>query len=134
MRVIPDTNILLSAFLTNGICANILKRARHKYFSFILCTPVLNETKRLLKNKFLLSAQEIAFFVSVLSEAADEEYHPVGVLSGVCRDPDDDLILLCVAETKTAYLVTGDKDLLVLKQYEDTKIITPRDFELLFGD
>ncbi|MBA4368089.1 MAG: putative toxin-antitoxin system toxin component, PIN family [Desulfobacterium sp.] len=134
MKVILDTNILLSAFLTNGICARILKRARHKYFSFILCAPVLNETKRLLNNKFSLTAREIAFFVSVLSEAADEEYHPVGVLSGVCRDPDDDLVLLCAAETKTSYLVTGDKDLLVLKEYQDTKIISPRDFELLFGD
>lgn len=38
------------------------------------------------------------------------------------------------SETKTAYLVTGYKDLLVLKKYKDTKIITPRDFELLFGD
>ena len=134
MKVILDTNILLSAFLTNGICARILKRARHKHFSFILCAPVLSETKRLLKNKFSLTAREIAFFVSVLSEAADEKYHPVGALSGVCRDPDDDFILLCVDETKSDYLVTGDNDLLVLKQYKNTKIISPRDFELLFGD
>ena len=134
MKVILDTNLLLSAFLTDGICARILKRARHKHCSFVLCAPVLNETKRVLKNKFSLTGREIAFFVSVLSEAADEEYHPVGVLSGVCRDPDDDLILLCAAETKTAYLVTGDNDLLVLKEYQNTKIISPRDFELLFGE
>lgn len=134
MKVILDTNVLLSAFLTDGICSRILKRARQKHFSFILCAPVLNETKRLLKNKFSLTAREIAFFVSVLSEAADEEYHPVGVLSGVCRDQDDDVILLCAVETKTAYIVTGDNDLLVLEEYQNTKIIRPRDFELLFAD
>ena len=134
MKVILDTNVLLSAFLTDGICARISKRARQKHFSFILCEPVRDETKRLLKNKFSLTAREIAFFISVISEAADEEYHPVGVLSRVCRDPDDDLILLCAAETKTDFLVTGDNDLLVLKEYQNTKIVRPRDFELLFGD
>jgi uncharacterized protein len=134
VKVILDTNVLLSAFLTDGTCARILKRARHKHFSFILCAPVLSETKRLLKNKFSLTAREIAFFVSILSESSDEEHHPAGVLSGVCRDPDDDLILLCAAETKTDFLVTGDKDLLVLKEYQNTKIISPRDFELLFAD
>ena len=134
MKVIFDTNVLLSAFLTDGICARILKRARQRHFSFVLCAPVLAETKRLLKNKFALTAREIAFFVSIISESADEEYHPVGALSGVCRDPDDDLILLCAAETKTDYIVTGDNDLLVLKTYQNTTIISPRDFELLFNE
>ena len=98
MKVIFDTNVLLSAFLTDGICARILRRARQKHFSFILCEPVLDETKRLLKNKFSLTAREIAFFISVISEAADEEYHPAGLLSRVSRDPNDDLILFCAAE------------------------------------
>ena len=109
-------------------------RSFRKHFSFVLCEPVLSEIKKLLKNKFSLTVGEIAFFVSLLSEAADEEYNPTGVLSGVCRDPDDDLILLCAAETKADFLVTGDNDLLVLKEYQKTKIIRPRDFELLFGD
>jgi uncharacterized protein len=134
VKVILDTNILLSAFLTDGICSRILKRARHKQFSFILCKPILEETKRLLKEKFSLTAQEIAFFVSILLEAADEQYLPVGVRPGLCRDPDDDVILLCAYGTKTSYLVIGDKDLLVLKKYKNTKIISPRDFELLFTD
>lgn len=134
MKVILDTNILLSAFLTDGICARILKRARHKHFSFILIEPVLDEAKRLLKNKFSLTVTEIDFFVSVLLESAEMIYHPEGTLSGVCRDPDDDIILLCAAETKSEFLVTGDNDLLVLKEYKDTKLINPREFELLFND
>ncbi len=134
MKVILDTNVLLSAFLTEGICARILRRARQKGFSFILCEPVLLEIKRLLKDKFSLTSREIKLFVSTLTEAADEIYQPKGSLEGVCRDPDDDIILVCVAETGSDYLVTGDKDLLVLKKYQGAKIINPRDFELLFID
>jgi putative PIN family toxin of toxin-antitoxin system len=90
--------------------------------------------KKLLKNKFSFTDRETDFFISILSEAADEIYHPVGVLSGICRDPDDDLVLLCAQETKAGFIVTGDNDLLVLKDHQNTKIIKPRDFELLFED
>ncbi|MBN1904255.1 MAG: putative toxin-antitoxin system toxin component, PIN family [Deltaproteobacteria bacterium] len=134
MKTILDTNVLLSAFLTDGTCARILKRARQKDFSFILCEPVLLETKRLLKNKFSLSSRDIKLFVSILTEAADVVYHPAGVPPSICRDPDDDIILVCAAETESDFLVTGDKDLLVLKAYQGAKIIGPRDFELLFMD
>jgi hypothetical protein len=134
VKVVLDTNVLLSAFLTDGVCARILRRARAKAFSFILCTPVLNETKRLLKNKFSLSDGEVDFFVSIVAEAADETYRPAGTLAGVCRDPDDDIILACAKETKSDLLVTGDNDLLMLEAYRETRIIRPRDFELLFRD
>jgi putative PIN family toxin of toxin-antitoxin system len=134
VKVVLDTNVLLSAFLTDGMCARTLRRARQKGFSFILCEPVLIETKRLLKNKFSLPKGEVDLFVSILTEAADEIYRPVGKLSGVCRDPDDDILLVCVTETKSDFLVTGDNDLLLLKAYQGTQIINPRDFELLFSD
>jgi uncharacterized protein len=134
MKVVLDTNVLLSAFLTDGICARILKRARNKECTFIFCASVLKETQRLLKDKFTFTHREIAFFISILSEAADDVYQTQGSLSGICRDPNDDSLLLCAGETEAVYLVTGDKDLLVLKKYKNTKIISPRDFESLFDD
>lgn len=134
MNVVLDTNVLLSAFLTDGICARILKRARHRQLSFVLCASVLQETKRLLGTKFSLTEKEIDFFVSLLSEAAEKEHHPAGVISGVCRDPDDDWVLLCAVEAGADFLVTGDNDLLVLNEYRKTKILRPRGFELLFRD
>ncbi len=134
MRVILDTNVLLSAFLIEGMCSRILRRARRKHISFILCESVLDETKRHLKNKFALADNDITFFVSILTEAADEVHILSHLLSGVCRDPDDDLILACAVETGCDFIVTGDKDLLVLKKFQDTIIISPRDFEMSFSD
>jgi predicted nucleic acid-binding protein len=52
----------------------------------------------------------------------------------VSRDPDDDNILACVLAANADYLVTGDHDLLDLHEFERTRIIFPREFELLFND
>ena len=42
----------------------------------------------------------------------------------VCRDPDDDKFISCALDAKALYIVSGDKDLLVIGQYEDVQIIT----------
>ena len=60
-------------------------------------------------------------------------HSPEGIPSGVYRGPDDDIILLCTSETEADFLVTGDNDLLVPKEYADTKILCPREFELLLN-
>ena len=134
MKVVLDTNVLLSAFLTDGICARILKRARNKEFTFIFCASVLKETQRLLKDKFTFSHREIAFFISILLEAADDVYQTQGSLSGICRDPNDDMIIACAVDASAEYIVTGDEDLLILKNYKDIVIMNPRNFEALFED
>jgi len=46
----------------------------------------------------------------------------------VCRDPDDDHILAAAISGKCDGIITGDKDLLVLKSYEGIEILSPRDF------
>jgi predicted nucleic acid-binding protein len=56
------------------------------------------------------------------------------MVSGICRDPDDDQILSCALSAKADYLVTGDMDLLDLKEFRGTRILTPGAFELLFED
>ena len=53
--------------------------------------------------------------------------------SPVCRDFKDDPILACAETSAAEYLVTGDKDLLLLEKYGNCVILSPRDFELLFG-
>ena len=46
----------------------------------------------------------------------------------VCRDPDDDKFIGCAVDSKALYIVSGDKDLLVIKEYEGIEIITAADF------
>jgi uncharacterized protein len=56
------------------------------------------------------------------------------VVSGVCRDPDDDPILSCALSAEADYLVTGDLDLLELKEFHGIRILAPAAFELHFED
>jgi len=134
VKVVLDTNVLVSAFLSDGICSRILRRARNREFSFILCMPVMEEFRRILKDKFQFDDAEIFLFTSVVSEAAYETCRPEKPAPCICRDANDDHVLACAAEARADFLVTGDDDLLVLVSYEKVKIIRPRAFEILFGD
>lgn len=50
------------------------------------------------------------------------------LLVAVARDPDDNMVLECAVEGKAQYIVTGDKDLLVLKTFRDIQIVRASDF------
>ena len=70
----------------------------------------------------------------LISEAVEDVVRPTQKVTGVCRDATDDNILACILEAQADYLVTGDSDLLELTTFHGIPIITPREFELLFGD
>jgi putative PIN family toxin of toxin-antitoxin system len=136
MKAVFDTNVLIAAFLTDGLCAKLLLRARRNEFSLILCPFILQEFQKFLQVKIKSSSQEIEMALNLLKEAASEINQP-SFFSGIertCRDADDDNILKCALASESDYLVTGDDDLLTLHKYGKTKIIKPRQFESLFID
>ncbi|PKN67999.1 MAG: putative toxin-antitoxin system toxin component, PIN family [Deltaproteobacteria bacterium HGW-Deltaproteobacteria-12] len=132
MRAVFDTNVLIAAFLTDGLCAKLLMRARRNEFSLILCPFILQEFQKFLRNKIKASSQEIDMAVKLLEEAASEINQSSVFIERTCRDEDDDNIIRCALASKSDYLVTGDDDLLTLHKYRKTKIIKPRQFESLF--
>ena len=134
MKAVLDTNVLIAAFLTNGLCAKLLQRARRNQFSLILCPFILQEFQNFLQKKVKASSQEIEIASNLLQEAASEIIQPSIVIERTCRDADDDNILKCALASASDYLVTGDEDLLTLHKFGKIKIIKPRQFESLFTD
>ena len=134
MKALFDTNVLLAAFLTEGVCEKLLTRARKRHFELISCPFILHEFDRILAKKFSATKSERETALALISEAAMDIVHPSATPSGACRDSDDDNVLACAVEAAAEYLVTGDKDLLHMKTYRGIRILTPRDFELLFDD
>ena len=132
MKAVFDTNVLIAAFLTEGLCTKLLLRARHNDFSLILCPFILQELKKFLQIKIKSSSQEIELALNLLEEAASEINQPSIFIERTCRDADDDNILICALSSESDYLVTGDDDLLTLHKYRKTEIIKPRQFESLF--
>jgi uncharacterized protein len=134
MKAVFDTNVLIAAFLTDGLCSKLLLRARRNEFSLVLCPFILQEFQKFLEVKIKAPRQEIKMALKLLEEAAFEIKQPSIIIERTCRDVDDDNILSCALASESEYLVTGDEDLLTLHKYGRIKIIKPRQFESLFVD
>jgi len=134
VKAVFDTNVFVAAFITEGICSKILVRGRKKQFHLIACSIILREFERVLITKFSITRNEAQSALQIVSEAMHSVVRPSQTVQGICRDPDDDAILACALEAGADYLVTGDVDLLELKTFKGIRIVTPREFELVFDD
>ena len=134
MRAVLDTNVLFAGLATAGVCAKLLLRARRGDFGLVICPEIRRELAEALRGKLKAAPREVRDALALVDEAVAESFTPGGDVRGVCRDPDDDHVLDCLAASGAAYLVTGDADLRVIKEFKGAKILSPREFELLFGD
>ena len=134
MKAVFDTNVLIAAFLTEGICSGLLIRARKRAFNLVLCDDIIREFEGILKKKFKLTSADIAEISAIVLEAASEILHKLDPIPNVCRDPNDDMIIACAIDAAADYIVTGDEDLLILKRHKNIVIVNPRNFEALFAD
>lgn len=126
MRVILDANVVIAAAASRGLCEAILELCL-EHHHLILCEGILEEIEEKLRIKIKVSPPITAEYLKVLRNNA-EILEPEDVQKAVCRDPDDLMILGLVAPGKADAIVTGDKDLLVIKEYKRARIMTPRGF------
>lgn len=133
MIAVFDTNVLIAAIITEGICSRLLRRARTGELSLVSCPFIITEVRRILARKFRLSYEEVAAAIEPIREAMSEIIEHEAEIDRICRDQDDDHVLACALAAKADYLVTGDADLLDIKSFRRVRIVTPRDFEALFG-
>jgi uncharacterized protein len=133
VKVVFDTNILIAAFLTEGLCSSLLIRARKHDFDLILSDDILREFKGILTKKFKISSSDISEITDIITEAASEILHKVSSTPRICRDPNDDMIIACAVDADVDYIVTGDEDLLTLKKFKNIIILNPRNFETIFA-
>lgn len=133
MKALFDTNVLLSAFLTEGLCWKLLVKANRKEFFLFTSPYILNEFEDKLYKKFASTKDEAHEAINLILEIAQiVDHKEKGIhVKGICRDKEDDAILACAVASEADYLITGDSDLLELKKYKGIKILSPRDFELL---
>ena len=135
MRVILDTNILISALLVpSGVPGAIYRAWSDGAFTLLLSEVQTSELRRTLAKPALttrIRRYSAGRLVNDLRRFAED----VGPLSHVDCSPDpDDNFLLAMAKTgKADYLVTGDKsDLIALTRHAGTRIVSAREFlELL---
>lgn len=134
MRVVFDTNILVAAFVAEGLCARLLIRANRREFELFISPAIREEFVRALERKIGLSAggvREALLLLDEITRACDPVKRKIRV-TGVCRDDADHAVLEAALACRAQVIVTGDQDLLELKEFRQIAIITARDFELMF--
>ncbi|NCO67324.1 MAG: putative toxin-antitoxin system toxin component, PIN family [Nitrospirae bacterium] len=133
LRVVLDTNVLVSALLFKGKLSKIVDLWERGRIIPLISRETFDEFKKVIAYpKFSLTASEIRTIIEENILPFFEVVEANEVIKDACKDRDDDKFLSCAVSARAAYLVTGDTDLLVMKNFKGVKIITPRDFEAMF--
>lgn len=126
MRVFLDTNVLVAAFATRGLCADVTRvvLAEHQ---LITGEVVLTELREVLVRRIKLSVAIVDDIVALLrdQEVVPKPKTPSDV---PVRDPDDRWILASATAGRADVLVTGDQDLLDVADKAPLSILNPRGF------
>jgi len=126
LRVFLDTNVLVSAFATRGICADLLRIVIAEH-ALVVSETVLRELRRVLGDKFGVPHGTIEAAEEFLRREGDviDAAAPLGI--ELC-DPDDVAILEEAVAGNVRFLVTGDRDLLQIAGQAPVSVVSPRGF------
>jgi putative PIN family toxin of toxin-antitoxin system len=131
MKVVFDTNIFISAFLVPGGQGERALLAR-KHFVLYTSVAILTETAQKLRDKFDQSEEDIRQALKLISHIG-QVLQPTTRLN-VLKDAPDNRILKCALEARADLVVTGDRHLLRLKEFQTTSIIRLADFLRMFPE
>lgn len=129
-KVVIDTGVFVRALINpSGVNAQLFQLA-HKY-EVIVSEPIIEELievlyRSSLRNKYLcitkINIKEILEVIKVAKHVVPKRKIVI------CRDPDDNKFIECAVEGKVDYIISGDKDLLDMKEYEGIKIVSGTEF------
>ncbi len=125
MTVVLDTNVLVAALVAKGLCVEVVLRAL-RLRCVASSAVLLEELERTLREKFTVTPP-VELFLNLLATQV-RIVEPARLAAKVCRDPDDEAVISTAVAAEADFIVTGDKDLLVLDEYEDIRIVSPRQF------
>jgi len=126
VRVVFDTNVLISALVYGGLPRELLASVFRGEVTLVTSTVLMDELEEVLVARFAHDpslARTVRAEIEMLAEVVD-----VSELARVARDPDDDAVLAVAIAGEASAIVTGDRDLLVLAEHHGIRIVTPRDF------
>ena len=129
MKVVLDTNVLVSGILWHGTCRKILRLVSHNRIQAITSEELTAELLGILSRRFKFTPTEDEFARGVLTDL--ELVWPTQTLD-LCRDPQDNRVLEAALAGNCQYIITGDEDLLVLKEVQGVEIVNPADFLVLY--
>lgn len=137
LRVVVDTNVLVSGLFAvrNSPSSKILRAIRKQKFILVTSLIILKEVADVINRKRIvkltkMTPQERIDFIDKLIQRSDITKDKQ-LSQIVSRDVKDDKFLACAVEGKADCIVSGDEDLLSIKEFEGIKIVSPQEFVTL---
>jgi putative PIN family toxin of toxin-antitoxin system len=128
MKIVIDSNVFISSFFWGGHPREVFERIINGFDELFITDEIIKEISGVMNSgKFNTNINEIEDYVKII-EKYSKKIISQNVLESVSRDKDDNKILQCGIDGNVDFIVTGDKDLLVLKEYKAIKIIKPKDY------
>jgi len=126
VRVFLDTNVLVSAFATRGLCADVMRHVLAEH-ELVVGEVVLRELRRVLRTKIKVPAAVVTAIEGVLREH-EVVPKPRSTPPLALRDASDRWVLASAIAGRADVLVTGDRDLLEIAAQSPVPIVDPRGF------
>ena len=130
MKIVVDTNVVLSGLLWRGPPNQILKWAREGILEILACEETTAELRRALRYKRFskrMSALEttpaevLAYYMNLVLFVPTPEIIPEQII----EDPFDNLFLALASDNRARLIISGDKHLLELEEYQRLQMVTP---------
>ncbi|MDE1921751.1 MAG: putative toxin-antitoxin system toxin component, PIN family [Candidatus Omnitrophica bacterium] len=126
MRILVDTNILVSGLVAKGACFEILEDLVYTHTP-LYTSHIIKECEDVLFNKLQFSPPTVNVLLAVIKNHYHKGLSATKAVN-VCRDPEDNQVLADAQLNKVDFILTGDKDLLSLGTFEGIPIISPGEY------
>ncbi len=133
MRVVLDVNVLVSAVISaRGSPARMVELWEEERFDVLISPEIIGELGRVIRypkiqEKYHLPEQYVEQFIGLISYQAIV-VNPIRKITQIKSDPTDNIYLECAIAGRAAYIISGDKHLLGLVEYQGIPIISPAEF------
>ena len=128
LRVILDTNVLLSGIFFGGVPGGLLRAWQEDRLALVLSPAILaeyHEAGAELAARYPALAAPLDSILTLLAQTATIVEAPE-LAARVSADPDDDKFLACAIAARTPLIVSGDKHLLRVSGWRGITVVTPR--------
>jgi uncharacterized protein len=123
LRVVFDTNVLVSAIISDGKSRDLFEKAILREFCLVISDSILNELRVVLQRpKFKTSEDEVHRIMLALMQTA-EVVDVASKFSLVSEDPKDNMVVETAYDGRADFVVSGDRHLLALKDFKGIKVV-----------
>jgi putative PIN family toxin of toxin-antitoxin system len=131
IRVVLDTNVLVSGFFWGGQPRKILDAWEKKRLQLLFSQEIMEEYTRvahvLVRKLYACQDVDVSAALELLT-IHGEIVSPISLFQPVSRDPDDDKFIACALGGRCQLIISGDKDLLEISGYANITVLKPAHF------